>query len=126
MRIIGQHTRKIVEDTLPRLAGYSIETRREPGCIQFEHFHSIEFDPDTLTLELWQDQVIYDLHWQLRAKTRITGATFGSAGGSSERPDRLQGTNGYEFYQQLPFQHLYDRWLPIEPSKWSESVTWSV
>src|SRR5436309_533442 len=60
VRIISQNTQGRIHETLPQLVAYSEETRKEPGCLQFEHFHSVEFEPHTMNLELWTDQVIYD------------------------------------------------------------------
>ena len=124
MRIISQNSRTNPEATLPQLVAYSEETRKEPGCLQFEHFHSIEFEPHTMNLELWTDQVTYDAHWRLRGRSRASGSPRASAG-EGERPPRQQGTNGFEFYQQAPFQHLYNRWLPADVHHWSSSVRWT-
>ncbi len=124
VRIISQNTRGNIQESLPQLVAYSEETRKEPGCLQFEHFHSVEFEPHTMNLELWTDQVIYDAHWRLRGRSRTSGATRASAG-EGERPARVQGTNGFEFYQRTAFVHLYNRWLPRDVSQWSATVVWT-
>jgi quinol monooxygenase YgiN len=125
VRIISQNSRARIEETLPQLVAYSEETRKEPGCLQFEHFHSVEFEPHTMNLELWTDQVIYDAHWRLRQRSRASGASRASAG-EGPRPPRQQGTNGFEFYQRAAFTHLYNRWLPVDVREWSDSVLWTM
>jgi quinol monooxygenase YgiN len=61
------------------------EVMQEPGCEQFEVFHSV-LDPDKLTLlELWKDQAALDVH----AKVNTTRAPLpeGLRSGSGERED---------------------------------------
>lgn len=120
VRIIIQGSQANVEDTLPALLENARETSREPGCLQFDWFRSLEFPNHTLLLELWRDQAIYDAHWQLRIKT-------GSGGGGAVREPapRQQGSNGLEFYRYEPFTHLYDRWVPADVTRWSETVIWA-
>lgn len=125
VRIIGQTSRANVESSLPDLKAFSGETRREPGCIEFEQFQSVEYTEDTMTLELWTDQVVYDFHWSLRGQSRRAGSVLASSG-TAERTDRIQGTNGFEFYQCAMFKHLYDRWRPVDVSQWSEQVIWRI
>lgn len=126
VRIIGQATRGEIRETLPQLVAYSEETRREPGCLQFEHMQSIEenAEGDTVNLELWADQVIYDRHWALRRRSVAHGAVLASGGRSTERPERQFGNSGYEYYQCTRYAHLYDHWRPEDISRWSESVRW--
>ena len=46
---------------------YCLSARREPGCEQFELFHSAH-EPDTLVvLELWADQAALDAHAERNA-----------------------------------------------------------
>lgn len=126
VRIIGQSTRGQVQETLPQLVAYSEETRKEPGCLQFEHYQSIEpgAEGDTVNLELWTDQVIYDRHYSLRYKSMAAGAVRASGGRNMERPARALGANGFEFYQCVRFTHLYDHWRPEDVYRWSETVRW--
>jgi quinol monooxygenase YgiN len=125
VRIVGQHTRVITDEFVANLLAYVRETCREPGCFQFEHFRSIENDSDTCTLELWADQIIYDKHWKLRRASQSAGARLASAG-EFERPPRLHGNDGYEYYQWVPYKHLYDHWAPEEYTQWSETVLWTI
>lgn len=92
-------------------------TRREPGCLQYQWFQSLDVKEYFLLLELWENQSIYDKHWQLRNKT-------GSASGEMPIVERRRGTSGVEFYRHQPFVHLYDRWLPTDADAWSETVAW--
>ncbi len=127
VRIIGQNTRELSPDTLPQLVAWSEETRKEPGCLQFETLQSFEpeAEMDTLTLELWTDQIIYDRHWALRRRSVAAGAARASGGPRNvARPERRLGTNGFEFYQCGRFTHLYDHWHPENVACWSETVRW--
>jgi quinol monooxygenase YgiN len=119
VRIIIQNSQSNVDTIAPVLLGNARETRREPGCLQFEWFRSIEFRNHMLLLELWQDQAIYDAHWHLRIATGSGGAV------AREPAPRQQGSNGLEFYRYQPFTHLYDRWLPADVTRWSETVIWA-
>jgi quinol monooxygenase YgiN len=125
VRIIGKSTRGQIEETMSQLAAYSEETRREPGCLQFEHMHSIEPNAhgDSVNFELWTDQLIYDRHWALRRRSVAAGAVL-ATGGRGERPERQFGGNGYEYYQYSRYRHLYDHWRPEDVNRWSESVRW--
>lgn len=119
VRIICQNSQANVEEITPALLDNARETRREPGCLQFAWLRSIEFPDHMLLLELWHDQALYDAHWLFRIKT-------GSGALPSRRPaPRQHGGNGLEFYQHQPFAHLYDRWQPVAPDRWSETVTWA-
>ncbi len=61
------------------------EVLTEPGCEQFEVFHS-GLDPDRLTLlELWSDQVALDAHAAVNAARAPLPA--GLFAGLSERED---------------------------------------
>lgn len=127
VRIIGKGTRGQIRETMADLIAYSEETRREPGCLQFEHHQSIEPDAegDSVNLELWTSQVIYDRHWALRRRSVAAGVALASgAPRSAERPARRFGGNGYEYYQYVRYTHLYDHWRPEDVDRWSESVRW--
>ena len=126
VRIIGKSTRDHAPETLPPLVAYSEETRREPGCLQFEHFLSIEpgAEGDHVNLELWTNQVIYDRHFVLRGQSTAAGAVLASGGRNVERPPRTLGANGYEYYQCVRYTHLYDHWRPEDVDRWSETVRW--
>ena len=120
VRIIIQGSQANIDETLPAVLENVRETLREPGCLQFEQFRSIEFPNHMMLLELWRDQAIYDAHWQFRIKTGS-----GSAGVVREPAPRQQGSNGLEFYRYQPFTHLYDRWVPANVANWSETVIWA-
>jgi quinol monooxygenase YgiN len=126
VRIIGKSTRGEIRETMAQLIAYSEETRREPGCLQFEHMQSIEPNAqgDTMNLELWTDQVMYDRHWALRRRCVAAGAVLASGGRQTDRPSRQLGGNGYEYYQYTRYSHLYDHWRPEAVERWSESVRW--
>ena len=119
--VIQTSTRPTREEPWPGGVEALLETRREPGCQQFEAFAGVEFEQDGLLLELWQDQATYDAHWRLRTRVRGTAA---GGGGRPEQHERGQGRNGVEFYRYQAFLHLYDRWLPAEPEAWSDTVAW--
>ncbi|MCL3819413.1 antibiotic biosynthesis monooxygenase [Aeromicrobium wangtongii] len=119
VRIICQNSQSNVDEITPALLDNARETGREPGCVQFEWFTSVELAGHMLLLELWQDQVVYDAHWAFRLKTG-SGALP-----ARQSTERAQGTNGLEFYQHQPFTHLYDRWLPVDLGRWSETVIWA-
>jgi quinol monooxygenase YgiN len=93
------------------------KTRLEPGCLEYRWFQGVDVPEHFLLLELWESQFIYDNHWNLRLKV-----------GSNEPPlpmtERERGAMGIEFYRQRQFIHLYDRWLPSEPTRWSETIVW--
>jgi quinol monooxygenase YgiN len=128
VRIIIQATRGGIPESLPPLIRWSQETMREPGCLQFESFQSIESGAgsDTLTLELWADQVIYDRHWALRRRSVAAGAALASGNPQPERPPRTFGTTAFEWYQQVLYSHLYDCWRPVDVERWSETVRWPI
>jgi quinol monooxygenase YgiN len=54
-------------ELLKAMEARCVETRKEPGCQQFEVFQS-GHDPDALcVLELWEDQAALDVHAQANA-----------------------------------------------------------
>lgn len=117
VRIIIQSSFADPEGALPELIDNERATRREPGCLQYLRAQSVEYPEHFLLLELWRDQAVYDAHWHLRLKT-------GSGGRAAEPAPRRLGTNSLEFYRHQPFRHLYDRWLPADVSRWSETIVW--
>jgi quinol monooxygenase YgiN len=61
------------------------QSRKDPGCLQFELFQSI-FDPDKFTLiELWENQAALDNHAKLQAAR--PPLPDGLRGGAGERED---------------------------------------
>lgn len=109
-------------------AGFEVDqelTRRESGCGEYNWMQSTEFEQDFLLLETWESQFIYDNHWNMRIKTRERAAGGADGGNPPPRAERGHGAGGIEFYRQQVFHHLYDRWLPTDPAKWSETVIWS-
>jgi quinol monooxygenase YgiN len=120
VRILSQAAASNLEEWIPWGLSNARETRREPGCLQFDHLQSIEFPEHVLLLELWQPpQSIYDAHWQLRLKSNAN-----ALGIRREPVPRRLGTAGIEFYRYQRFVHLYDRWLPAEVDRWSETILW--
>lgn len=117
VRVLIQGSAADLDAALPSTLDNARETLREPGCLQFDWLRGIEFTHHTLLLELWQDQRIYDAHWQLRLKT-------GPSGPPPAAP-RSVGSEGLEFYRFQTFIHLYDRWLPSDVNSWSETIVWA-
>lgn len=117
VRLAIQTAMPDVDAIAPGLQANAAETRREPGCVAFEWLRGAEFDHHALLLELWQSQAVYDAHWALRLKTSPPGPPPPPA-------QRLHGTNGTEIYRHHLFTHLYDRWLPADPARWSAAVIW--
>lgn len=106
-----------LDEAIPRLLENARDTRREPGCLEYRWWHSLEFPGQTLLLELWQSQPVYDFHWQLRRKT-------GEAARLGPAPQRRYGSSGVELYHHEAYTYLYDRWLPVDQGAWSETVAW--
>jgi quinol monooxygenase YgiN len=117
VRVVIQTSMPDVDAFAPGLQANAAETRREPGCVAFEWCRSAESEHHVLLLELWESQALYDAHWALRLRTSPPGPPPSPA-------PREHGTNGTEFYRYQPFTHLYDRWLPADPSRWSAAVIW--
>lgn len=117
VRIIIQSSFADPDAALPELVADEQATRREPGCLQYLRAQSVEYPEHFLLLELWQDQVVYDAHWHLRLKT-------GSGRRKAAPGERRLGTNSLEFYRHQPFRHLYDRWLPADVARRSETIVW--
>ena len=117
VRVIIQSSFADPERALPEFAADELATRREPGCLQYLRAQSVEHPEHFLLLELWRDQAVYDAHWHLRLKT-------GSGRRKAEPAPRRLGANGLEFYRHQPFRHLYDRWLPADVARWSETILW--
>ncbi|OZD68871.1 hypothetical protein CH272_28085 [Rhodococcus sp. 05-340-1] len=118
VRIVIQQSQHDLDAAVDALISNRAETLREPGCVTFDFFRGTEFPDDMLLLEVWHDQAVYDAHWAMRIRT-------GSVGGGGEPSPREHGTNGFEFYRQQRFVHLYDRWFPADVSNWSEAVVWA-
>lgn len=118
VRILVTASLADIDELAPALKVEIAQTRREPGCVEYAFYRSVEFPAHLAVLELWQDQGVYDAHWQLRMKTGRAGA------GGGENAPREHGSNGFEFYRQQTFMHLYDRWLPTAEINWSETIAW--
>jgi quinol monooxygenase YgiN len=67
---------------LPR----TLETQKEPGCLQYELFRSME-NPDTFTLlERWADEAALEVHMGvLRSRPRPTGPSLTEGPPSMEK-----------------------------------------
>ena len=67
---------------LPR----TLETQKEPGCIQYELFRSLQ-DPDSFTLlEKWTDEAALEVHMGvLRSRPRPTGPSITEGPPSMEK-----------------------------------------
>jgi quinol monooxygenase YgiN len=100
----------------------SLDTRKEPGCLQFEHYRGIEFPENTVLFELWHDPEIYDIHYLNRIKERMFGgATPSPSRGSVER---RYGQTGFEWYQHTFFLELDGIWQPENPAYRVSTVRW--
>ena len=117
VRIVLQLSLQSSTELRERLGEDQATTRREPGCLQYEWFQGLDEPSHFVLLELWENQFIYDNHWHLRLKTPPPAQHLPVV-------ERSRGQNGIEFYRHQPFQHLYDRWLPVDPHRWSETVVW--
>jgi len=100
----------------------SLETRKEPGCLQFEHYRSIEFPENTALLELWRDAEIYDIHYLNRIKDRMFGGITPSP--SRGAVDRRYGESGFEWYQHTFFVEIDGIWQPENPAHRTVTVRW--
>ncbi|MDO5700829.1 MAG: antibiotic biosynthesis monooxygenase [Bowdeniella nasicola] len=95
------------------------ETRREHGCLAYAWMANVELADHLMLVELWEDQEIYDHHWEIRTQT----ADFrGNSGRSPRTPERGLATR--EFYRHEAFTHLYDRWQPARVEDYSATVVW--
>ncbi|MDF3282994.1 antibiotic biosynthesis monooxygenase [Gordonia sp. N1V] len=86
---------------------------REPGVLEYQWYRSLEFENQSLLLELWEDAGIYNAHHVLRRKTS-------SQGSAPAMGPREHGSNGFEFYRAQPFVHQYNRWMPADVHHWAD------
>lgn len=96
-----------------------IETRREPGCLQYDWMESLELPEHLLLLEIWSDQVIYDRH----AQKRVDTAAF-RGDSKRRRTEPQRGITSLEFTRRQTFQLQYDRWMPADVADYSASIHW--
>ncbi len=105
----------------PRTIKTCLETRGEPGCLQFEYFRSLQFPENTVLLELWRDPDIYDLHFLNRLKAR----KFASEPPQARSPSaRAHGQGGFEWYQHTFFTEIDGVWQPETPGERMVTVRW--
>jgi quinol monooxygenase YgiN len=121
IRIILSGSADNVDGVMTASLADTTETRREPGCVQFDWFFNSEFPTHFLLLELWRDQAVYDAHWQLRLTSGAGGA---KGNGPPPKSIRQHGSDGFEFYRHEPFTRLYDRWLPTDIARRSRFIVW--
>jgi quinol monooxygenase YgiN len=117
VRILAQLAVPAPEQAVPAFRLDAEATLCEPGCAQYGWFQGTEHEQDMLLLELWDDQILYDRHWNLRIRT-------GNATDKAPEGARGGGACGIEFYRHQPFIHLYDRWLPSDAAERSDTVVW--
>jgi quinol monooxygenase YgiN len=116
VRVIGTMTVTNIDEWRTTALEQAAESRREPGCLQFESFLGIEDPRMLLDLELFgPPQQVYDAHWSLRLRT-------GASQWGVQRA--MAGPPSIEFYRHEQFVHLYDRWVPLDVARWSEQVVW--
>lgn len=96
-----------------------IETRREPGCLQYDWMENVELPEHLLLLEIWSDQVIYDRH----AQKRVDTAAF-RGDSKRRRTEPQRGITSLEFTRRQTFQLQYDRWMPADVADYSASIHW--
>lgn len=102
---------------------YTNDTREEPGCIQFEQYRSIEFPVHVTNLELWTDPRIYDYHYLNRILQRQWGLLTRPAGSSTPIP-RVNGENGFEFYQSSYYALVDGVWQPENEPERMVTIRW--
>ena len=103
---------------------YIMDTRAEPGCIQFEVFRSVEFPQHTVNLELWEETPrVYDFHYLNRILQRQWG-TLTRPVVSGEPPARAYGENGFEFYQSGYHALVDGVWQPENEPQRMVTVRW--
>jgi quinol monooxygenase YgiN len=132
IRFIVQSNPGDADKRLPALARYAEESRREPGCIQFEDFRSMAEPQDLLHLELWQSAEAWDAHWFKLLQSDKQGAVAPflelienadpSLTGVEAAP-REFGANGIELYEQRFYAHSDGVWFPAVDSG-PQSVRW--
>lgn len=102
-------------DTDPQQS-QTLETHREPGCLEFEYSSDVDDPRRILLAELWRDQATYDAHWHLRLAT----------GTPADTPATPDSGDVIEFYRHAEFTCLYGIWMPAEGGNdsRSQSVRW--
>ena len=86
--------------------------RKEPGCIQYEPFRSLEFPLHTAMLELWASREAFDAHWQLCLQA--------VPGGLPPRSPTVKAT--FEIYEKQEYVVHQDVWKPVEMDKRTASI----
>ncbi len=117
VRVIAQGSEGDPEAAQDFLLADVDSTRREIGCIEYTRYSGVEHPQHQLLLELWENQRVYDAHWNLRT------LTFKGGDGPNFVP-RAYGTNGIEFYRASVFEHHYGRWLPSQAEERSIAIAW--
>ena len=102
---------------------YTNDTRQEPGCIQFEQFRSVEFPVHIVNMELWTDPGIYDYHFLNRILQMQSGTVTRPAGPRTPIP-RVNGANGFEFYQHTYYSLVGGIWQPESERERMVTVRW--
>jgi quinol monooxygenase YgiN len=123
VRIVIQLTSDPNTDPAPQVRN-AVETRAEPGCIQFENFRGVEYPENTALMELWSVPEIYDIHWLNRILQQRTQA---AAGAAPQRPppyERRYGRPGFEWYPHSYFTLIDNAWQPEDSSRRMLTVRW--
>lgn len=121
IRIVVQGTGDPSAD-LSEMIKTSEETREEEGCLQFEHFRSLEFPENTVYLEHWASPEAFDLHWMNRTIQRSAGGARLAGGGA--RVERRYGQPGFEWYNHSFYTLINGIWHPEEPARRMSTVHW--
>lgn len=86
--------------------------QKEPGCIQYELFRSLD-DPRKIALhELWESKAAYDEHWVSQC-----------AKDGMPDPERLKRAK-VEFYQYEVFDCIEGIWQPENPEDRISTIRW--
>jgi quinol monooxygenase YgiN len=102
---------------------YSLDTRSQPGCVEFDFMRSLDFLENRLHIELWiGPPSLYDAHYQTRNRQRAYG------GGIERPPDRPLprriGAPGLEFYQHCFYARVGETFQPEETDERMSTVHW--
>jgi quinol monooxygenase YgiN len=101
-----------------------VETRAEPGCVEFEFFRGVEYPENVALMEVWESPEIYDRHWLSRI---LQQNAFAAAGNAPQRPPPMQrryGSMGFEWYNHSYYTLVDNVWVPENPAQRMLTVRW--
>ena len=121
VRIVIQSTSDPVVDTT--MAEFILETRREPNCLQFDYYRSLDYPENSLHLELWDGVRAYDVHYLNRILQRLWSTSVRPVD-TSPPVTRVYGRGGLEFYQHTFYAPVGGVWQPEEDAQRMVTVRW--